>query len=296
MRNLTIKREKTFASSLIKMKIYIEDYETRDITINGIPCRKLGKVKNGESVTFQIENQPAKVFVISDKLSKGFSNDFYQLDGGEEDIFLSGENRYNPLSGNAFRFHNNDNPEALKNRKKGNRKGILVLIAALIVGVLNGLASTYFLPSNTPADGIFHHGEMSISLNQDFGEYDFSEYGYDTAFISDDVSIYVLKEDFSLFEGYEVETLEDYADVVITANREYMPSKVQSLDGIPYFTSMYYNEEYDETYRYVTFLYESDSAYWTIEFTTLSEDFAEYEEQINNWAKSVSFDGTNTSI
>lgn len=48
MRNLTIKREKSFVGSLAKMKVYIEDPTSNEICINDISCRKIGDLKNGE--------------------------------------------------------------------------------------------------------------------------------------------------------------------------------------------------------------------------------------------------------
>ena len=70
MRNLTIKREKSFVGSLAKMKVYIEDPTSNEISINDIPCRKIGDLKNGEEKTFQIDEQEVKIYVIGDKLSK----------------------------------------------------------------------------------------------------------------------------------------------------------------------------------------------------------------------------------
>jgi len=75
MRNLTIKREKHFVASLAKAKFYIEDPNSDEIVINGVKCRKLGELKNGEEVTFQIDEKSAKLFVIVDKLSKNACND-----------------------------------------------------------------------------------------------------------------------------------------------------------------------------------------------------------------------------
>ena len=60
MRNLTIKRNKTFVACLAKMKVYIEDASANDLTINGIPCRKLGDLKNGEEKNFSIGENAAK--------------------------------------------------------------------------------------------------------------------------------------------------------------------------------------------------------------------------------------------
>ncbi len=43
-----------------------------------------------------------------DALSKNYCNDFYALPEGTEDISLTGRNCFNPGTGNAFRFDNND--------------------------------------------------------------------------------------------------------------------------------------------------------------------------------------------
>ena len=66
MRNLTIMRAKSVVACAATMKVYIEDPMCDDLTINGLPCRFLGKLKNGEVKTFQIDESAAKVFVIAD--------------------------------------------------------------------------------------------------------------------------------------------------------------------------------------------------------------------------------------
>lgn len=122
MRNLIIKRTKSSVGCLMKMKVYIED-PAGELTINDTPCRKLGDLKNGEERTFPIGSEAVKVFVISDKLSKDYCNEYYQLPEGQEDISLSGKNKFNPASGNAFRFDNNESEGIATNRKKGTKKG-----------------------------------------------------------------------------------------------------------------------------------------------------------------------------
>lgn len=145
MRKLTIKRTKSFVGCLAKMKIYIEDNSSDEIIINDIHCRKLGDLKNGEEKTFEIEEQSAKVFVIADKLSKNYCSEFYELPDGKEDICLSGKNCFNPASGNAFRFDNNNSEAALENRKRGSSKGLVILIVAIIVGAAIGFLVTRLL-------------------------------------------------------------------------------------------------------------------------------------------------------
>lgn len=138
MRNLTIKRKKKFVACLGKMKVYIEDAQSNELIISGVPCRKLGDLKNGEEKTFEIGEDAAKVFVIADTLSKDYCTEFYQLSDGQDDIVLTGENYFNPANGNAFRFDNNNSEEVLAARKKSNKKGATVLIIAIIVGFVIG--------------------------------------------------------------------------------------------------------------------------------------------------------------
>ena len=74
--------------------------------------------KNGEEKIFQIDEQEAKIYVIADKLSKNYCNEFYQLSAGQEDVFLSGKNKFNLANSNAFRFDNNESEENIANRKR----------------------------------------------------------------------------------------------------------------------------------------------------------------------------------
>lgn len=139
MRYLAITRKKTFVASLIKMKVYIED-ESNELTIADVPCKKLGEIKNGETVTFEIDEHEAKIFVIADTLSKGYCSEFYQLPDGFEDIHLVGQNKFNMARGNAFVFENNETEESVAHRKKGFWVGLAVVIVAAIVGAVAGVA------------------------------------------------------------------------------------------------------------------------------------------------------------
>ncbi len=139
MRYLTITRKKTFVASLVKMKVYIED-ESNELTIADVPCKKLGEIKNGETVTFEIDEHEAKIFVIADTLSKGYCSEFYQLPDGFEDIRLVGQNKFNMARGNAFVFENNETEEAVAHRKSGFWIGMAIIIGAAIVGAAVGVA------------------------------------------------------------------------------------------------------------------------------------------------------------
>ncbi len=138
MRTLSITRAKSFVACLGTFKVYIEDAQG-DTIINGTSCRQLGKLKNGETQTFEIGEGEARVYVIADQLSKNYCNEYTTVPAGTESISLSGGAKLNPATGNAFRFDGVTDEAVLANRKKGSRKGLVVLIIAIIIGLIFGL-------------------------------------------------------------------------------------------------------------------------------------------------------------
>lgn len=291
MRNLTIKRTKSFVASLAKMKVYIEDASSGELTINNISCRKIGDIKNGEEKTFQIDEQSAKVFVIADKLSKNYCNEFYELPAGQEDIFLTGKNKFNPANGNAFRFDNNESEEIVANRKKGTRKGLIILAIAIIlggtVGCLGGIGvGVGILFNKAKEPKIFTYDDMSITLTNAFKETDIDSFS--AVYDSRDVAVFVVKEEFSLAEGFEDYTIDQYAELVMEVNG-LSDSEIRRIDDLTSFEYEYTNPETEETYKYSSFTYKTEDAFWLVQFTTLNEKFDEYSNQIVEWAKSVEF-------
>ena len=287
MRNLTVKRIKSFVGCLVKIKIYIEDPTSNEILINNTPCRKIGDLKNGEEKTFQIDDQEAKVFVIADKLSKNYCNEYYQLPNGQEDIFLSGKNRFNPASGNAFRFDNNESEEIVANRKRGTRKGLLILIIAAIVGAAAGYWITSGLLLNkTPDPKTFSSNGMTITLTDEFTETDVEN--YTIAYASKNIAIYGLKEAFVLADGFEDYTLEQYANLVIQANN-LGSAEIKTTDGLAHFEYEFTNPETKDVYKYFSYVYKSNDSFWLIQFAALNKNADEYAQQITEWAKSVEF-------
>ncbi len=288
MRNLTIKREKSFVGSLAKMKVYIEDPTSNEILINDIPCRKIGDLKNGEEKNFQIDEQAVKVYVIADKLSKNYCNEFYQLSAGQEDIFLSGKNKFNPANGNAFRFDNNESEENIANRKRGTRKGLLILIVAIIVGAVFGYSIASNLFSNkTPESKEFSSNGMNITLTDEFVKTDIEN--YTIAYDSKNVAVFALKEAFALADGFQDYTLEQYGDLVLQ-NNNLSSSKVEDMEGLIGFEYEFTNPDTKDTYKYFSFVYKSNDAFWLVQFATLTENVDEYSSKIIEWAKTISFE------
>lgn len=287
MRNLTIKRTKSFVGCLATLKVYIEDPTSNEITINKTACRKIGDLKNGEEKTFQIDEHAAKVFVIADKLSKNYCNEYYQLSDGQEDIFLSGKNKFNPASGNAFRFDNNESEEIITNRKTGTRKGLVVLILAAVVGfVIAYFITSGLFSGKSPKAKTFSSNGVTITLTNEFRKT--SAENYTVVYDSKNVAVFVLKEAFILADGFEDNTLEQYADLVKQANH-LSSSETKTVDGLTGFEYDSTNPETNDTYRYFTYVYKTDDAFWTVQFVTPIKNVETYKSEITEWAKSVKF-------
>ena len=208
MRNLTIKRTKSFVASLVKMKIYIEDPISNEIVINNVRCRKIGDLKNGEEKTFQIDECSAKVFVIADKLSKNYCNEFYILPEGQEDIYLSGKYKINQANGNAFRFENNINEAVSDNRKRGTRKGLVVFLASFLAGLLIFFAGYNLIFNPVPKEKTFSSDEMTLTLTNEFKKAEAD--GYIDVYDSKKIAVFSLKEEFAFFDGLENYTQKQY--------------------------------------------------------------------------------------
>ena len=287
MRNLTIRRNKALAASLVKMKVYIEDHSEHELTIAGVPCRKLGDLKNGEEKTFSITDEAVKVFVIGDKLSRNAYNEFYPIQAGTEDVVLSGRNYLNPFSGNPFRFDGVTDEAVLKNRKKGSRTGIIIMVAAVLLGLIGGSIGGLRAVSTVEPKTFSEEG-LSITLTNKF--FDVVLDGYTAAYGTDEVVVLTLKESFSLMAGLEDYTLREYGELIIEANGMAGSVTLQERDGMPYFTYQYANPETKEIFDYTIVLFKSDDAFWTVQFATPVSLTQAYEQSIFQWASSVTFE------
>lgn len=287
MRNLTITREKTFVASLIKMKIYVEDHSSAELVINGVPCKKIGDLKNGETKNFEISNEAQKVFVIADKLSTDFCSELYEIPAGEEDISLSGKNKFNPATGNAFRFNDNESAKVVGNRKRGLGIGIVVLIVSIILGSVVGYTVTNsILDRKYSKAKDFSSQGMTITLTEEFEKTKIA--GFTTTYASDDVMIFALKEDFTLAEELETYSEINYANAVIEINAiDY--AEIKTDDGLTYFEYVFYNTETNQTFRYYSYVFKTSDAFWLVQFATFEDSHKKYEPQIKEWAASIDF-------
>ncbi|MBQ7294606.1 MAG: hypothetical protein IJW86_00265 [Clostridia bacterium] len=285
MRTLTIKRNKAFAGWATKSKVYVEDYMNNDIIINGVPCRKIGTLKNGEEKSFEIEPVATRVYIIGDKLSRNMCNDFCKIPAGEEDVVLTGEHKYNPFNGNAFRFDGVTDEEVLANRKKTNKKAALFFAFLVVVGFCIGFALTFFGDIDDIYPEAFTYGNMSITLTNEFSERNVD--GFSACYESYSSIILINKDDKEFFEDFDSYTLEEYGNDIIE-NSEY-DVELQKENGLTYFEYVYNDEESGDVYSYFVPVYKSDDAFWLFQFSSFEEDYETYREQFVEWAKTVEF-------
>lgn len=284
MRNLTVRRRKVFTGCLNKTKLYIEDPLNQEITIDKTPCRKLGVLKNGDVQTFRIDDEARKIYVIADKITKGYCNEFYQLPAGSEDLVLTGQVQMEVGTG-MFRFDDNNSEGIQSKRKKGAVIGVIVLIVACVLGFFGGKYITgQLLKSKAAEPKTFTSHGMTITLTKDFTED--SAVGYTSFFRSKDVAVLTVREPFALLDGLEDYTVEEYGALALEGNGM-SASLLKTFNGIPGFE---YDAEHDgDTYHYRIFLFKADDAFWMVEFTSFKDQFSRYESQIGKWAGSVTF-------
>ncbi len=279
MRKLIITRKKSCVATLVRMKVYIEDAVTGDTQINGVMCRKIGYLKSGQTAEFEIGENSARVYVVADKLSRNYCNDFADVPAGYEDVYFTGKNKFNYFSGNAFRFDNITSEEVIKNRKKGTRKGLAILIVALIFGIILGLAlGDVEEPKTFTDDG------MQITLTSNF--YEFDEEGFDICYASKEVVLFAIKDEFTALEGLENWTKEEYAKIIIQDNKLDCEPIV---NGEQVFFTYKVTNDSNEVCKYIAYIYKTDDAFWFIQFGGLEEDIIENSDIISQWESTIEF-------
>jgi len=277
MRNLTITRRKSFVACLAKDQVYVRDVQAAELVIDGVPCRKLGEIKNGETKVFQIGEEEQQIFLIADKLSKNYCNATVTVPAGQEDVEFSGMHQA-VFGSNPFRFDNVMlTQEQQVKQKKNARKGIVIMIAAIVLGVLIG----NLVPSNLfkPAAEDFVKEDFRITLTEDFEatpqEDFFAFYQSKTAMV------FVVREDKAIFGDI---TLSEYVELVQQANSR---TDLQPNQSEQYIWFDYTDTPDGQEIYYMVACYESNDAFWVVNFATPAGNRGKYEDVFQGWAESI---------
>ena len=232
MRQLTVTRRKKFVASLAKILFYIEDPENGDTDITGVRTRKLLELKNGDTQSVEIGDNAARLFAIPGLASKDWCVDVYCIPEGKEDIELTGQNKYSPATGNAFRFDGNDeDPIAKDVRSKGKKRGLLFLIIAILVGVLVGI----LVPSriNIIKSKTFSKDGLSITLDTSFKEE--QQEPFRAVYSSDKRGIAVMTSHTEFPSGSGV-SLDEYCEILL--DHEGLPSNALKTESGKYILNL----------------------------------------------------------
>ena len=284
MRNLTIKREKSFVGCLTKARIYVYDEELGDTKINGDLCYKLGELKNGQEASFIIGDEETKIYVIQDKFSKNMCNEMYIIPAGYEDIYLMGECKYNPFAGNNFRFHGVTDERVLANRKKVSKKFGVFLAICCVVGGVCGFLGSYDPPQYAKDGELMKFTDVSgvvLTLTDSFEEFDAD--GFDFSYTCEDVAILGFSEDFETYPDLKDYTVKEYGELTIEYGGFGSEVKLQEQGGLNYF------EFVSDEYKYFACVYKTENAFWVIQFSTDTAQYDSYRSDFAEWARSVEF-------
>jgi len=70
--------------------------------MNGVPCKELGKLKNGKTLCAEIPNDDVTVFVVFSKTNPNKYHTAITVRQGDDDVTLYTEPQFDPVMGNPF--------------------------------------------------------------------------------------------------------------------------------------------------------------------------------------------------
>lgn len=127
---------------------------------------------------------------------------------------------------------------------------------------------------------------MTITMDEGF---EASEYYGMTYYDSEDVQVYVAKEEFSLLEEKGEETnlaVKEYADFLLKSIS--ITAEIKTEDGLTYFE---YSKKPESTeYSYFVTVHKTDDAFWYFTFTCEKSLIKAYRSTFEKWARSIVFD------
>ncbi len=144
--------------------------------------------------------------------------------------------------------------------------------------------------TDTTSPETFKVDNMSITLTSDFEAQNME--GYTATYIDEKntVGAFIIQENFSLLEGFENWTLDEYASVLKSGIPESAEvGDIKTENGIKYFEYEFTNAELNLTYYYYTVVFKDTDCFWTVQFTCLAEDKAEAKTVFEGYAKSITF-------
>ncbi len=154
-----------------------------------------------------------------------------------------------------------------------------VCLLVMVTGLFTGCKAS---PEKFSAEG------MTITLTDAFKQETME--GTAAYFESSQALVVAIREPFTQFDelGMSTEiTLEEYMALVVENNTE-MQVEHADIDGLTAFT--YENTTNKKEFTFLATVYESDDAFWLIQFACETKNYAQMQEDFVKWAKSVKFE------
>ncbi len=152
------------------------------------------------------------------------------------------------------------------------------LLLLTLIGLMLGLTACSSNPKN------FTCRDMTITLTDDFQEKEMNE--FDAYYSSEKVlfsAVEETEEDLQ-YAGYEIANLKGYCLELVNQNGVAPESLVQRGDYY-YFTHTAVKS--GAKYTYVHCMFEGHNSYWICEFVCKSKDYDKLEDDIFDWADSI---------
>ena len=244
-------------------------------------CRCLGTLKNGEQKSFPVDDYSRQVFLILNRRNANKYHFAVTIPAGTENVFLAGQ-FYSQATTAVFRFEGGyQTPEQQTREAARQKRQSRITIIAIAVGIILAAALSYM--SSQLAGKVdpktFSYQDFSITLTEDFVQCSYDN--TDVAFESDEVAVFASRDDKGYFGNI---SLKDYAQMAIQASGRADTQLHQEgariwitytarIDGMEYF--------------YMVQFYESEDAFWLVNFATPIGFREKYENQFMKWADSV---------
>ena len=159
----------------------------------------------------------------------------------------------------------------------------MLAVAILFLTVLSGCETPPLYQQDLKT---FRAKGMSISLPEEFEQSELM--GFDAAFDSPDVAVFVIKELFSEADWADY-TLQQYAELILQGNEEKNPSPITQTEGLTVFEHSSYNQLEQCTFQYLSVMFKGTDAFWLFQFTCDQTNYQQYKPHFIKWAKTVSF-------
>lgn len=281
MRRVYLTREKSFVGCMAKLQVYIEDQARAELELDGIPCRNIGVLANGETIDFAVSEEARHIFVICSPNARNYCGDKILIPAGDTDLELVGRNIYNPGLGNPFRFHGVTDEEVLEGRKRENRKGIVVTVAAVLLGIVFGVlisADTLFAGEKN-----FVSDRFEITLTTGFSDkYEDGVY----YFGSSNCSVAVYEYGYADHVSIEAMDAAQFLEVLKESGHFADEVKIASEAGLV-FTEDRAESNSGEIRSYMTVFVKGDESFFLFEFGCEVEDYSKLRSSFIEWASTI---------